>query len=73
MAADESWDAVTKDSSDAVELGAWHWGLCRLSGDSLKRYASPERGFWGSLDSIIIDRADAINCTHELMLVSCNV
>ena len=42
MAADESWDAVTKDSSDAVELGAWHWGLCRLSGDSQKRYASSE-------------------------------
>ena len=34
MAADESWDAVTKDSSDAVELGAWHWGLCLLSGEA---------------------------------------
>ena len=73
MAADESWDAVTKDSSDAVELGAWHWGLCLLSRDSLKRCASSVRGFWGSLNSIIIDSADAVNCTHELMLVSCKV
>ena len=73
MAADESQDAVTKDSSDAVELGALRWGLYLLSGDTLKRCASSVRGFSGSLDSIIIDSADAINCTHELILVSCKL
>ena len=49
MAADESRDAVTKDSSDAVELGVWRWGLYLLSEDTLKRCASSVRGFWGSL------------------------
>ena len=74
MAADESWDAVTKDSSDAVELGTWCLALGPVSSE--RRY--PEEvcllcDFWGSLDSIIIDSADAINSTHELMLVSCKV